>query len=145
MKVCAVELKGGEAVICLLSAQGDVFNVPDCRRHSFTLSNPASQEAIREFQFAFNKLMEDYQVEHVVIIEREYKGKLAGTSVSFKFEAAIQLGKLPVTMLTPQSIKEQLKRNPPQVDFSGLELKKFQQNAFDAAYAFQQMRIYKKV
>ncbi len=109
------------------------------------MSNPASQEAIREFQFAFNKLMEDYQVEHIVIIEREYKGKLAGSSASFKFEAAIQLGKLPVTMLTPQSIKEQLKRNPPQVDFSGLELKKFQQNAFDAAYAFQQMRIYKKV
>lgn len=136
MRVCGVELKGSEAVICLVSYKGDSYNVPECRRHSFTLTDPADLEAIREFHFAFHKLLEDYQVDEVVVIAREYKGKFVGSAVSYKLESAIQLGKTPVAMLTPQAIREQNKRNPPLVDFAALELRKFQQPAFEAAYAY---------
>ncbi|MDF0533591.1 DUF3010 family protein [Shewanella yunxiaonensis] len=136
MRVCGVELKGSEAVICLVSYKGDSYNVPECRRHSFTLEDAASQEAIREFHFAFHKLLEDYQVDEVVLIAREYKGKFAGSASSFKLESAIQLSDKPVAMLTPQAIREQNKRNPPLVEFAALELRKFQQSAFEAAYAY---------
>lgn len=145
MRVCGVELKGGEAIICLLSYEGETFNIPECRKQSFTVSQSASSEAIRDFQFAFVKLMQDYKVDEIAIIEREQKGKLAGSATSFKLEAAIQLTDFPVTLLSPLTIKEQLKRNPPQVDFEGLDLKRFQQNAFDIAFAFQNARIYGKV
>lgn len=144
MRVCGIELKGGEAVICLLSYEGETFNVPDCRQQSFSVSNSASTESIKEFHFAFNKLMQDYKVDHAVIIEREQKGKLAGSATSFKLEAAIQLVDIPVSSMSPVVLKEQLKRNPQQVDFEGIGLKKFQRNAFDVAYAFQNTLIYAK-
>ncbi|MFB2727713.1 DUF3010 family protein [Shewanella mangrovisoli] len=144
MRICGVELKGGEAIISLLSYEGETFNVPSCRKVSFSVAQSASAEAIREFHFAFHKLMEDYKVDEIVVIEREQKGKLAGSATSFKLEAAIQLGDLPVTLLSPVTIKEQNKRNPPQVDFDSLDLKRVQQPAFEAAYAQQNRRIFGK-
>ncbi|MCL1097485.1 DUF3010 family protein [Shewanella gelidii] len=144
MRVCGVELKGGEAVICLLSYEGETFNVPDCRQRSFTVTHSAKAESIREFHFAFHKLLQDYKVDEVVIIEREQKGKLAGSATSFKLEAAIQISELPVHSMSPLAIKEQLKRNPPQVDFDGLDLKRFQQPAFEVAFAYQNTLIYQK-
>lgn len=109
MRICGVELKGGEAIISLLSYEGETFNVPSCRKVSFSVAQSASAETIREFHFAFHKLMEDYKVDEIVVIEREQKGKLAGSATSFKLEAAIQLGDLPVTLLSPVAIKEQNK------------------------------------
>ena len=32
MRICGVELKGGEAIISLLSYEGETFNVPSCRK-----------------------------------------------------------------------------------------------------------------
>ncbi|MCL1143430.1 DUF3010 family protein [Shewanella gaetbuli] len=144
MKVCGVELKGGEAIISLLSYEGETFNVPSCRQVSFAVSQSETTEAIREFHFAFHKLMEDYKVDQIVVIQREQKGKLAGSATSFKLEAAIQITELPVVILSPVTIKEQLKRNPPMVDFDSLDLKRVQRNAFDAAYAHHNRLIFKK-
>ncbi|QYJ96388.1 DUF3010 family protein [Shewanella alkalitolerans] len=144
MRVCGVELKGGEAIICLLSYEGETFNIPDCRSRSLTISNSASTESIKEFHFAFSKLMQDYKVDQVAIIEREQKGKLAGSATSFKMEAAIQLCGLPVHLISPVNIKEQLKRNPPMVDFDGLDLKRFQKSAFEVAYCYQNKCIFTK-
>ncbi|GIU51905.1 hypothetical protein TUM4438_43110 [Shewanella sairae] len=143
MRVCGVELKGGEAIISLLSYEGETYNVPDCRQKSFAISNSESTETMREFHFAFGKLIEDYRVDEIVIIQREQKGKGAGSVTSFKLEALIQILPVTVSIVSPVAIKEQLKRNPPQVDFEGLELKRFQKNAFEAAYAFHNMTIYK--
>ena len=144
MRVCGVELKGGEAIICLLSYEGETFNIPDCRSRSLTISNSASTESIKEFHFAFSKLMQDYKVDEVAIIEREQKGKLAGSATSFKMETAIQLCGLPVHLISQVNIKEQLKRNPPMVDFEGLDLKRFQKSAFEVAYCYQNKCIFAK-
>ncbi len=142
MRVCGVELKGGEAIICLLSYEGETFNVPDCRQQSFVISHSESTDSIRNFNFVFSKLMQDYHVDKIVIIAREQKGKLAGSATSFKAEAAIQLLDLPVILMSPVTVKERLKRNPPLVDFDGLDLKRFQQPAFDVAYAYHNQHIF---
>ena len=31
MKVCGVELKGNDAIICLLTLEDGLFGIPDCR------------------------------------------------------------------------------------------------------------------
>ncbi|MCE9678290.1 DUF3010 family protein [Shewanella sp. AS1] len=144
MRVCGVELKGGEAIICLLSYEGDTFNVPSCRTRALTVSDSAKTDSIKEFHFAFSKLMQDYKVDEVAIIEREQKGKLAGSATSFKMETAIQLCGLPVQLISAVNIKAQLKRNPPMVDFEGLDLKRFQKNAFEVAYTLQNKHIFVK-
>lgn len=142
MLVCGVELTTNEANICLLGHDKGVFNIPDCRQRVFTLPKLADTEDIRSFHFGFNKLMEDYKVDEVVIIERAPKGKLAGSAASFKLETAIQLIGIPVTLINHTTIKEQLKRNQMQADFDSLGLKKFQKAALNAAYAYQNNCLY---
>ncbi len=136
MLVCGIELTSTDAVICLLDYDTNTFNVPECRQRLFTLPKSAGTDAIRDFHFAFKKLMEDYRVEVVVVIERPQKGKLAGTAISFKLEAAIQLISLPVIMINHTTMKEQMKRNKMQADFDNLGLKKFQRPALNAAYSY---------
>ncbi|WP_076540053.1 DUF3010 family protein [Shewanella sp. UCD-KL21] len=145
MKICGVELKGGEAIISLLNYEKESFNVPECRQISFSISKSVETESIREFHFAFHKLMEDYKVDEIVIIEREQKGKFSGSATSFKLEAAIQITELPVAIISPVIIKEELKRNPPQTDLDTLELKRVQLPAFEAAYAQQNRHMYGKI
>lgn len=144
MRVCGVEINNSEAIICLLSLDGDVFNVPECRARSVSLRNATDTQAIKEFHFAFDKLMQDYQVDEVVIIPRPLKGKFAGGAATFKMETAIQLGSKPVSLYSMNDVKEQLKRNPPLVDFDGLELRRIQKPAFDVAYGFLNYKRYGK-
>lgn len=142
MLVCGVELTAKEAVICLLGLKQGAFNVADCRTRQFALPKQFDTQDIRDFHFAFQKLMQDYGVDEVVIIERQPKGKFAGSAISFKLETAIQLQELPVTLIGHTTMKEQLKRNPVQADYEELGLKKFQLTAFQAAYAFHNEKLY---
>ncbi|QSX32342.1 DUF3010 family protein [Shewanella avicenniae] len=144
MKVCGVEINSSEAIICLVQDDGELFNVPECRSRSISLRNATDDQAIQEFHFAFNKLMQDYKVDEIAIISRPLKGKFAGSAASFKMEAAIQLCNLPATVIQQTEIKEQLKRNPLQVDFECLELRKIQKPAFEAAYARLNIKQYSK-
>lgn len=136
MRICGVDLKGSEANISLLSLENDVFMLPECRMRKFTYPKQDSTEEIRNFQFTFKKLMEDYKIQHVVIRERPSKGKFAGSAAGFKLEAAIQLiDELQVDVLSATHIKELLKRNPIPVAFAETGLKGFQEAAFNTAYA----------
>lgn len=137
MKVCGVELKSNEAIICLLSLTDGVFNIPDCRARKLTLTDMHSQEALVAFQKEFSKLMQDYSVDKVVVRQRPTKGKFAGGAAGFKMEAAMELiPDLEVHSLTNTEIKTLIKHNPLPVPFSETGLKAFQEGAFSTAYAF---------
>lgn len=136
MKVCGVEVKNNEAIVCLLEQKSGLFHLPDCRARRLTVASVDSREALLGFQASFAKLMEDYGVEKVAIRERQKSGKFAGSALSFKLEAAIQLiAGLEVETLTPGAIKEQLSHQPLPVRFEDTELKPFQEHAFITAYA----------
>jgi len=136
MKICGVEIKGNDAVICLLSLSDDVFTIPDCRASKVSIGNANDTQQMRDFQFSFAKLMEDYQVEKVVIRQRQAKGKFSGGGYGFKLEAAIQLiNSLDVAVVTPSEIKEKLKRNPLPIAFPETGLKQYQEASFTTAYA----------
>lgn len=136
MRVCGVELVGSEAIICLLSLSEGLFDLPDCRVRRMPITEAVSQQGVKGFQFAFAKLMEDYKIERVVIRERATKGKYAGSAISFKLEAAIQLiDSLDVEVMAPSAIKGSIARTPLPVRFGDTGLKPFQEAAFLAAYA----------
>jgi len=135
MIICGVELTGSDAVISLLGLERGQFNVPECRVRKLTLKKAYLREDLRQFQFAFLKLMQDYDVEKVVIKERLTKGKFAGGAVSFKLESAIQLtAEIDVAMLSPAVIKSTLSEHPVPIPFSDTGLKVFQEAAFNVAY-----------
>ncbi|RUO33354.1 DUF3010 family protein [Aliidiomarina soli] len=136
MRVCGVEIKSNEAIICLLNKEDGLFDIPDCRQVRFQLVKDQEADNMRHFQFTFAKFLQDYKVEQVVIRERAQKGKFAGAAVGFKIEAAIQLiENIDVSLLKATEQKEKLKRNPIPVDFADTGLKKFQETAFEVAYA----------
>ncbi|AAW87574.1 DUF3010 family protein [Aliivibrio fischeri] len=137
MKVCGVELKGNEAIICLVNKSDGMIDLPDCRVAKFDIVEPSKTESIRDFQFKFKKLMQDYQVETVVIKERLMKGKFAGGAVGFKLEAAIQLIEdVEVEVLSAADQKASLKRAPEMIRVKEVGLKGYQQDAYETGYAF---------
>jgi len=137
MKICSVELKSNEAIICLLSLADGLFALPDCRARRLTLNDVNSTEHLKKFQFDFAKLMTDYRVDKVVIRQRPTSGKFAGSAAGFKLEAAIQLiDGLEVETVSSALIKESLKHTPLPIPFSETGLKGFQEAAFTTAVAY---------
>lgn len=137
MRICGIEIKGSEAIFCLMNLESGLFDIPDCRQNRLALSQDQDAEHVRKFQFAVRKLIEDYKISHLVIKERPQRGKFAGGAVGFKIEAALQLiTECPTTILSGSYIKEQLKRHPLLIDFKATGLKVFQETAFITAYAF---------
>lgn len=137
MRVCGVELKGNDAIICLLSMSDGLFDLPESRVRKVSLENINSREHLKNFQFTFAKLMADYKIDKVIIRQRQMKGKFAGGAIGFKLEAAIQLAEnLDVELISPQEIKETIKQNALPVLFKDTGLKVFQEAAFTAAYAY---------
>ncbi|HAS61183.1 MAG TPA: DUF3010 domain-containing protein [Vibrio sp.] len=136
MKICGVDISGNDAVISLLTLSDGVFTIPDCRVAKVSIGDANDTQKMKDFQFAFAKLMQDYQIDRVVIRQRQTKGKFAGGAVGFKLEAAIQLIEgLSVDVITATDIKERLKRNPLAVPFKETGLKQYQEPAFLVAYA----------
>ncbi|WP_163132762.1 DUF3010 family protein [Agarivorans sp. Alg241-V36] len=135
MKVCGVEIKSNEVIVSLLTLEDGLFQIPDCRVRRLTLSDINSAQHLRDFQFAFAKLMSDYKVEKVAIKQRPMKGKFAGGAVGFKLEAAIELiGDLNVELVSATKSKQVLKDNPMPVEFAATGLKAFQETSFTTAY-----------
>jgi len=137
MKVCGVEIKSNEAIICIISKENNLYDIPHTRVQRISLDNAGDAEAVQKFQFTFAKLMEDYQVTHVQIKGRALKGKFAGGPIGFKIEAAIQLiSDLQVDILAGTFIKKELSRSQIDIDFRDTGLKQFQEQAFSTAFAY---------
>lgn len=137
MRVCAVDLKDNHANICLLQKEDDVFDIPDCRQQRFTVQQINDTEQLREFQFAFKKLMEDYKVDRVVIAERISNGKHSAKMATFKLEAALQVCEGLEVELVPMGVEKQwLKHTAPVIEFKHTGLRPFQEKAFISAYAY---------
>jgi len=135
MKMCGVEIKGKEAIICLLSSNNGLYEISDCRVRSLVLQDPDSGEGLRAFQKAFAKLAEDYRVDHIVIRERMKTGKFSGSADGFKMEAVLQLiENVNVSLISASRSKELIKAHPLPIRFSETQLKAFQETAFITAY-----------
>lgn len=136
MRICGVELKNNEAIICLQAKSVGLFELPDCRARNLTVQDARSAEQLQAFQFAFAKLMVDYKIDKVVVRERAMKGKHAGGAAGFKLEAAIQLATgFDVEILSASTIKARIAANPLTIRFKETGLRPFQEVAFTTAYA----------
>jgi hypothetical protein len=137
MKACGVELKGNEAIICIMSKENELYDVPHTRVQKILLDDAGDAEQVQKFQFTFAKLMEDYKVTHVLIKGRALKGKFSGGPIGFKLEAAIQLiSELEVNILSSTFIKKELARSQVDIDFRDTGLKQYQESAFESVFAY---------
>ncbi len=135
MKVCGVEIKGNDAVICIMSKQMGLYDIPKTRVAKISVGDAGDPEEMRKFQFTFAKFLEDYQVEKVVIKGRALKGKFSGGAIGFKLEAAIQLiADLDVEILASALVKKTMERSQVAIDFRDTGLKTYQQVAFETVF-----------
>jgi hypothetical protein len=141
MRICAVELKGDDAIFCIMSKNMGLLDIPEVRQRKITISNTQDTNNMRWFQRQLLQLVTDYKIDKVVIKERPMKGKFAGGAVGFKLEAAIQLIEgINVELVTGSRIKEQLKHTPILMEYKQTKLKQFQEQAFITAYACLHMQ-----
>ena len=141
MRICGVDLVSNDAVICLLFLDKQQFSIPECRVRKLTLPKDHSREDLQYFEASFAKLMTDYKVDKVAIRERAPKGKFAGSAISFKLEAAIQLiSEIEVEILSPTQIKSAQKDMQLPIAFEDTGLKLFQKDAFTVAYASHMLK-----
>lgn len=137
MNLLGVELNAKEAVVCLVGFDSGLFNVKECRTRGIDLKKGDDAENIQNFQKQFKQLITDYKVDTVVIKQRPTAGKFSGSAASFKMEAAIQLiSDVKVVMISNTEMKETLKKNPMEYTMKDLELRQFQQQAFNSAYCY---------
>ena len=137
MNLLGVELNNKEAVLCLMSAEDGLFNIKECRTRGIELRKGETTDGIQGFQFQFKKFIEDYKIDTVVIKTRPTKGKFSGSANSFKMEAAIQLiDGINIELISSTEIKETMKKNPMEYTMKDLELRQFQEHAFNSAYCF---------
>ena len=137
MNILGVELNNKEAVLALINYEHGLLNVKECRSRGIELRKGETTEGMQGFQFQFSKFLEDYKIDKVVIKQRATKGKFSGSANSFKMEAAIQLiQELEVALISATEIKETVKKNPLEYTMKDLGLRQFQEQAFQAAYAY---------
>jgi len=137
MKACGVEIKSNDAIICIMSKENNLYDIPHTRVQKISLDNAGDAEEVKKFQFTFAKLMEDYQVTHVQIKGRALKGKFSGGPIGFKIEAAIQLiSDLEVEILAGSFIKKELSRSQIDIDFRDTGLKQYQEEAFNTVFSY---------
>lgn len=137
MKVCGVELKGNDAIICIMGRENDLYDIPQVRVQKVSINDASDAEQVRRFQFTFAKLLEDYKVDKVIIKGRALKGKFAGGPVGFKLEAAIQLiADIDVEIVAGAFIKKALTRSIIDIDFRDTGLRQYQESAFETAFGY---------
>jgi hypothetical protein len=141
MKVCGVELKGNDAIVCIMALENGLYDIPRTRVQKISIESIGDSEQMKKFQFTFAKLMTDYGVESVAIKGRALKGKFSGGPVGFKLEAAIQLiDDLSVEIISSSVIKTALAKSQVSIDFRDTGLKQYQEQAFNSAFAYMQTR-----
>lgn len=137
MRVCGVELKGNDAIVCLMALSNGLYDIPQLRVQKISIADAGDAEEMRKFQFTFAKLIEDYKIDKVVIRGRAIKGKFAGGPVGFKLEAAIQLIEgLDVEILAGSFVKKALTKTQVVIDFRDTGLRNYQQTAFETAFSY---------
>lgn len=144
MKICGVELKGNDAIVCIMSRENGLYDIPSIRVQKIAIADAGDAEQVRSFQFAFAKLMEDYKVDKVVIRGRALKGKFSGGPVGFKLEAAIQLIQdLPVEIIAGSAVKKSLAKSQVDIDFRDTGLKQYQESAFETVFSYFEQSAYR--
>ncbi|WP_076420194.1 DUF3010 family protein [Colwellia sp. UCD-KL20] len=144
MKICGVELKGNDAIVCIMSRENGLYDIPSIRVQKIAIADTGGAEQVRAFQFTFAKLMEDYKVDKVVIRGRALKGKFSGGPVGFKLEAAIQLIQdLPVEIISGSAVKKSLAKSQVDIDFRDTGLKQYQESAFETVFSYFEQSAYK--
>ncbi len=113
MKYCGIELKGDEARVIGIEANGDGYAVAPTDVDRFKIKDPSNQQDIQSFAAAFDKFLVAGQFDAIGIKGRMTKGRFAGGSTSFKMEGIIQSMPHTVSIINQATMRSKLKDTEP--------------------------------
>jgi hypothetical protein len=131
MRICGVCLDsdGATVVIVDTDASGDVV-VHETEVRRIRLADHQDASSLRDFAQTLASFIRDFSIDAIAVRRCTYKGKYVSGAAAIKMEALLQLSEVPVTLLSPQTIKAARKKS---VVAAPAVLKGYQHDAFDAA------------
>ncbi|ABM03486.1 conserved hypothetical protein [Psychromonas ingrahamii 37] len=130
-KVCGIELKGSEAILAIIDADGNGQQYINIEPRKIKIGDDESTNAVLSFYESFKSYVTNNHIEVVVVKKRKKNGSMSGGGVSFKLEALIQLnGTAEVVFVSGQGIAASHKKD----NFELPEgINKYQEAAFMSA------------
>ncbi len=137
MKVCGIELKGNDAILCCLQGDKDQYSIVSADLKKISLKDSVDQESVQQFRTSMESIFVEQSFDKIAIKARATKGRFAGGAVSFKMEALIQSLTFPVEIVHVARIKSTLKSVIDNIPTE--EVKAYQKEALlTAAYLLHQ-------
>ena len=90
MKVCGIDIKGNNAVLCCLEGDKESYVLISKEVKKIGLVDSKNQEDVKSFSIAIGQFFEEMRFDHIAIKARGEKGRFAGGPTSFKIEGLIQ-------------------------------------------------------
>lgn len=131
MKICGIELKGNDAVLCCLNGSIDDYELILADQKKISLKDSLDQASIQKFQHDISAFFKANNFDAIAIKARATKGRFAGGSVSFKMEALIQNTDVLVKIINGATIKAKLKTRLDSINFD--EINAYQKEALLSA------------
>jgi len=117
MKLCAVDIKGNDAIFaCVEGSSSQDFTLIARDVKKLKLKDALAQNDVKEFTSKIHAFFNSHNFDLVVIRARAMKGKFAGGPNSFKIEALIQTSSMEVKVIHAASIKAAIKNLSIDVD-----------------------------
>jgi hypothetical protein len=131
MKICGVEIKGSQARLAIIEADGDTFTFVEADPKKVDLDDDESSEHVRSFAEVFHSLVRDQKIDHLGVKKRNKKGEYAGGPTTFKIEGILQLlDGCEVHLLAPATIAARERKERCEKPAA---LLKYQEPAFETA------------
>jgi len=128
MNICGIELKSNNAILAVINIEKEKINFLNTKVKKIILEKEEDKNSLLKFQDEIDNYLEQHKVEKIALKKRAKKGTFAGSSVTFKSEAIIQLNTIcDVTFVTPQAINKYTKNN--EIELPN-ELNKYQEQAY---------------
>jgi len=91
MRCCGVEISGSDVVLVIVDRDAGGYAYAPTNPRMINLGDDEDQDVVRSFYETVATFLRDNHVDLVAIKKRASKGKFAGSSVSFKIEALLQI------------------------------------------------------
>jgi len=109
MKICGIELKGNDAILVSINANGDTFEILESKTKKIKMKDSDIQADVIAFSREMYAYLDSQGYDQIAIKARAKKGKFAGGSVSFKIEGILQNSSYPVHLYSGAKMKSKLK------------------------------------
>lgn len=129
MIVCGIDIKSNEANLVLVQIEHDVTAHIKCATKKLALNDDKDTTSLETLKSAIEAFGMKHKVERFVIKDRQSRGKMAASGLTFKIEALFQLSGIPVDFVSAPTLAKFAKGNKGGIPAS---VAKYQEDAYRA-------------